>query len=119
MSKHIAVSVRRKCGLESSIYYWFGRAPAFVVVDLSSKEVIAEFNNQYLDEATGAGAGAVATMSKEGVDAVISGRFGQEASKALSQLGIEMWFAPDWITAGEALDRLAAGDLEKMKSKEN
>ena len=106
MSKHVAVSVRRRGGLQSALDPRFGRAPAFVIVDLDSREVITEFDNEFVDEVQGAGTGAAARMSKEGVDTVISGRFGPKAYEALSQLGVEMWVAPDWVTAGEAIARL-------------
>ncbi|MCP4606316.1 MAG: dinitrogenase iron-molybdenum cofactor [Proteobacteria bacterium] len=117
MAKRVAVSIRRKGGVDLPIDSKFGRAPAFVVFDLESREVISEFENEFVNDAQGAGIGAAARMFKEGVDAVISGRFGPKAYEALAELGIEMWFAPDWITAGEAIARLKSGELEQMRIK--
>ncbi len=117
MSKRVAISIRCKNGLESLLDSRFGRAPAFVIVDLDSREITSEFENEFINEVHGAGTGAAARMSKEGVDAVISGRFGPKAYEALSQLDIEMWLVPDRITAREAVARLELGELEQMRVK--
>ncbi len=53
-------------------------------------------------------------MRSEGVEAVISGRFGPKAFDALRALEIETWVAPPGITAGEALRLFDDGDLERM-----
>ena len=117
MSKCVAISVCRKNGIDSALDHRFGRAPAFVIIDLDSRKVICEFDNESINQVQGAGTGAAARIAKEGVDGVISGRFGPKAYEALKQLGIEMWVAPDTITAAEAITRLESGELEHMEVK--
>ena len=117
MSRRVAISVRNRNGLESALDPRFGRAPAFVIADVESGGLVAEFDNDFAQEAQGAGTATAARISGERVDAVISGAFGPKAYEALNKLGIEMWLAPDTITAHEALARFALGILEPMKMK--
>ena len=114
MGRRIAISVVGPGGLVARLDPRFGRAAAFLMVDLESREILREVENEAAGAAHGAGTGAAATMSKNTVDAVISGRFGPKAYQALEALSIEMWIAPNGITAEQALDSLAAGTLEKM-----
>jgi predicted Fe-Mo cluster-binding NifX family protein len=102
-------------GIEAELDPHFGRAHAFLIVDPESEGVFHQITNDAADAAHGAGTGAAAIMSRNGVEAVISGRFGPKASQALVALGIEMWIAPAGIKAKEALKRLASGELEKME----
>jgi len=46
---------------------------------------------------------------------VITGRFGPKAYEALSRLGIQMWTAPQGLTARQALDKMLAGELTQMQ----
>ncbi len=114
MGRRIAISVAGPGGLAAHLDPRFGRAQAFLMVDLDSREIFREFENDAVNAAHGAGTGAAAIMSENTVDVVISGSFGPKAYQALEALSIEMWIAPAGITATKALDRLAAGTLEKM-----
>ncbi len=117
MSKRVAISVQHKWGLESEIDPRFGRAPAFVIVNMETKQVVIEMDNGFANDAQGAGTGAAAEMSGAKVNVVISGRFGPKAYEALNRLGIEMRLAPDGINVKEALLRLESGTLEQMTLK--
>lgn len=114
-SRRVAVTVRKPLGVESELDPRFGRAHTFLIVDAESNEVLSEIVNDAANAAHGAGTGAAANLSRNGVEAVISGRFGPKAYQALEALGIEMWLAPEGIRAKEALSRLAAGTLEQME----
>jgi predicted Fe-Mo cluster-binding NifX family protein len=116
MSKRVAMTAESKNGLQSLLDPRFGRAQAFLIIDLDSRGIIAELDNASVDSAHGAGTGAAATMSDHDVNVVISGRFGPKAAQALSQLGIEMRIAPAGVTADRALDMLAAGTLQHPPS---
>jgi predicted Fe-Mo cluster-binding NifX family protein len=111
MSKLVAVSVEGINGLESIMDPRFGRAFAYLVVDVDTNTVVADLENKMRDAAHGAGTGAAAMMAGNNVKAVISGRFGPKAFQALSSLGIEMWTAPERITAKEAIAKFVSGDL--------
>jgi predicted Fe-Mo cluster-binding NifX family protein len=111
----IAISVTREAeGMEAPMDGRFGRAEAFLVVDRDTGELVEKIDNVSAGASHGAGTAAANTMKSEGVDAVISGRFGPKAFDALQALGIETWVAPAGITAGEALRMLDKGDLEQM-----
>ena len=117
MSRQVAISVGSMDGLDSPIDPRFGRAHAFLIVDVETGKVIAQFFNDAASAAHGAGIAAAAAINSNDVDAVISGRFGPKAFKSLEAFDIEMWTAPEGITAKTALDRLAAGSLEQVKIK--
>lgn len=111
----IAISVTREGeGTHALMDGRFGRAEAFLVVDRETGEVVETIDNVSVGASYGAGTAAANTMRSEGVEAVISGRFGPKAFDALRALGIEAWVAPSGITAGEALRRLDDGDLEQV-----
>ena len=115
MGKLIALTVQRAGDLDTPIDPRFGRAVAFLIVDVETKEVVSTIENTSVEAAHGAGTGSAATMSGANVDAVISGRFGPKAYEALSRLGIQMWTAPEDLTAREALDKMVAGELTQMQ----
>jgi predicted Fe-Mo cluster-binding NifX family protein len=117
MSRRIAISVKSMDGLDSLMDPKFGRAHAFLIVGLENKEIIAQFFNNAASAATGAGTAASVAMNTNDVDVVISGRFGPKAYQSLEAFGVEMWIAPEGITAMDALEQFAAGRLKQMKIK--
>lgn len=110
--KKIAITVRTGNDLEAPLDPRFGRAERFLIVDADTKDVLEILENPSIQAAHGAGTGSAALMSKAEVSAVISGRYGPKAHSALSQLGVEMFAAPENATAGQALDAFLAGELE-------
>ncbi|MDJ0764013.1 MAG: NifB/NifX family molybdenum-iron cluster-binding protein [Myxococcota bacterium] len=117
MSKRVALSIKSMDGLDSLLDPRFGRAYAFLILDLETREVFAQFFNSAASAALGAGTAAAVAMQSNDVDAVISGRFGPKAVQALMANDIEMWTAPVDITAREAVERFATGSLEQMAVK--
>jgi predicted Fe-Mo cluster-binding NifX family protein len=114
-ARTIAITVKHSKGTDAEFDPRFGRADAFRIVNIETNKVLFEIVNDAANAAQGAGTEAAAIMSRNGVEAVISGRFGPKAHQALEALGIEMWIAPDGITAAKALERLANGELQKME----
>ena len=86
------------------------------MVQVATGEVVETIDNASVGASHGAGTAAANTMRSEGVEAVISGRFGPKAFDALRALGIETWVAPAGITAGEAFRMLDDAGLERMQS---
>ncbi len=117
MPKIVAITVEKKGGLDVPLDGRFGRAPFFLIVDFNSKEIVGEIKNLSSEAAHGAGTGSAAVMAQNSVDSVISGRYGPKAYQALEQLGIQMWVAPEGISASTALEKLACGDLKQMEVK--
>lgn len=118
MSKKIAVTVNGGRELDAPMDPRFGRAPAFLFVDADSGALLGSEPNEGASAAHGAGTAAAALMSKAGVVGVISGHFGPKAYQALKAMKIQMWAAPPGLTAGQALERLKAGELEEAMVKE-
>ncbi len=112
MSKKIAITVQRMGELDEPMDSRFGRTPAFLLVDEGS-DVVTAIDNAAAAAAHGAGTSAAASMAKQGVNAVISGRFGPKAYDALAALGVEMWTAPGGLTARQALEQYRAGTLQR------
>ncbi len=117
MGGRIAVTVMEPGGTGARIDPRVGRAHAFLIIDPDSGAVVSEIENAAAGAAHGAGTGAAALLSREGVSDVISGRFGPKAYQALEAFGIGMWTAPEGVTAAEALARLAKGELPRMEIK--
>jgi predicted Fe-Mo cluster-binding NifX family protein len=112
MTDNIAITVQSTNGLASLLDPRFGRASGFVIVNRKTRAIVREVENRFVEFAHGAGTGAASLMQEQEVGAVISGRFGPKAEQALAALDIEMWSAPEGITAGEVLDLLASGELD-------
>lgn len=112
--KKIAVTIRTGNDLNATLDPRFGRAERFLLVDADEKSVLEVLENPSIQAAHGAGTGSAAMMNQAGVTAVISGRFGPKAHSALSQLGIEMFAAPEDATADSALEDFLAGRLERI-----
>jgi predicted Fe-Mo cluster-binding NifX family protein len=119
MSKKVAITVQSKDGLKSLLDPRFGRAEVFLIVDEVSGEVITALNNANTAAAHGAGTGAAAVMNANQVDLVISGRFGPKAFQSLEAFQIEMWSAPEGLSAEEVLTRYKAGTLQRVSGATN
>ncbi len=117
MAARIAITARGAEGLAAPLDPVFGRAAVFLIVDRESKEVVSTVVNPFKESDQGAGTGAAALMHEAGAGAVISGQFGPKAFQAMSRFDIEMWNAPEGITALEALNRFERGELRRMEIK--
>ena len=104
-------------GFDSQIDPRFGRAYAFLIVDLETGMIAAEFFNSAASAAQGAGTAASIAMNINDVDVVISGSFGPKAIESLEAFEIEMWAAREGLTAKEVLDQFAKGNLKKLEMK--
>jgi len=114
MSKIVAISVTSTNGFDSSIDQRFGRCHSFLIVDLAKRTILAQLENNAAQASHGAGTGAAAIMSSNNVGVVISGAYGPKAFQALEQLGIEIMKVPENVSPMEALDKLEAGELDRM-----
>lgn len=75
--------------LEATVSPRFGRCPYFVIVETATMSHEA-ISNTSAGNPSGAGIAAAQEVANRGVDAVLSGRFGPNASQVLSQVGIRM-----------------------------
>jgi predicted Fe-Mo cluster-binding NifX family protein len=110
----IVISVQ-KPELDSSIDPRFGRAGWFLVVDPLSKSWEA-VQNPAAGQSRGAGIAAAQFVVDRGVEAVVSGRFGPNAARALDAAGIRMFVIDkDHITASKIVDAFNQNALTTFK----
>ena len=87
----VCFPVQDNQGIESAVYNHFGSAPAFIVVNTTTKEVSA-INNRDLQHTHGA-CNPMKALSGESVNAIVVGGIGAGALSRLNQLGITVYRA--------------------------
>lgn len=90
----------------------FGRCEYFIIIDTETKEWEA-VDNPAAQAPGGAGSQAAQFIANQGVESVISGRFGPNAFTALEAAGIQA-FISGQETVDTALDKFLAGELEQV-----
>jgi predicted Fe-Mo cluster-binding NifX family protein len=90
----------------------FGRCEYFVIVETDTEDWEA-LPNPALNAMGGAGPQAVQFIVEQGVQAVISGRFGGNAYNAISAAGVQTFTSGEG-TVGEVLNRYLDGKLEQV-----
>jgi len=93
----------------------FGRAPRFLIYDLSSKTYETVDNSQNLDAAQGAGIQSAETVARQGVKALVSGHCGPKAFRVLQAAGIKI-YTSDAATVSGALEKFVSGALAEAGS---
>jgi predicted Fe-Mo cluster-binding NifX family protein len=93
----------------------FGRAPMFLVYDLSSETFELIDNAKNVNTAQGAGIRSAETVVRAGAECVVTGHCGPKAFRVLCAAGIKV-FNTDARTVAEALDRYRAGNLREADS---
>lgn len=92
----------------------FGRSDYFILIDSETGEWQA-LANPAVDARGGAGPQAVQFIANQGVEAVISGRYGPSAYTALEAAGIQTFIASSG-TVNEVLQKFQAGQLEQVSN---
>jgi len=110
----IAVSSQGN-SLEDPVDPRFGRAMRFLVFDTETSSLQVVDNMLSIKAAQGAGIQAAETLSRLGVEAVITGHCGPKAFRVLSAAGIKV-FSTDALTVAEALERFRSGKLTGVQS---
>jgi predicted Fe-Mo cluster-binding NifX family protein len=95
---------------DSDIEPRFGRAPMFVLFDTATGEYRMVDNAAGVEAAHGAGVRAAETLSRLGIECLITGQLGPKASRALQAAGIKVIVGEEG-TVGEAVDRLKVGEI--------
>ena len=90
----------------------FGRAQAFLLKEGERWELHA---NEAREAAHGAGVAAVALVQRLGATQVVAGEFGPKVKRALGQLGVQMWQAPEGLSVEDTDAKRAAGQLPQVK----
>ena len=93
----------------------FGRAMRFLVFDTETSDLQVVDNTSNLNTAQGAGIQAAETLSRLGVQAVITGHCGPKAFRVLTAAGIKV-YTTDAPTVAAALEQYRAGQLTEAKA---
>lgn len=89
----------------------FGRAATFVLFDTETSEVSAVPNDRAVNASKGAGVQTTETISRLGVELVITGHCGPNALRALEAAGIRVVVGAGG-TVLEAIGQYTAGQLQ-------
>ena len=108
----ICFPVTEARGLESEVYGHFGSAPAFLLVDTTSRAV-KRIDNRDIHHAHGACNPLKALGSHGGVDAVVVGGIGRGALMGLTSAGVKVYRASAPTAAGN-LEMLLGRRLEEI-----
>ncbi len=93
----------------------FGRAQYFILMEAETQRWEA-FENPAIAQSGGAGVAAAQFIIDKHVDAVISGDFGPNASRALGGADIKMFlFSPEVDTVQSAVDLFKQDKLQQFK----
>ncbi|MGI6566636.1 MAG: NifB/NifX family molybdenum-iron cluster-binding protein [Limnochordia bacterium] len=96
--------------LDAALDPRFGRCQYFIIIDTDTDEYIAAANDS-LSAAGGAGIQSAQFLVNQGVDAVVTGRVGPNATRTLQAGGIKVYAATGG-TVRDALGKYKAGELE-------
>ncbi|MBU0580971.1 MAG: dinitrogenase iron-molybdenum cofactor biosynthesis protein, partial [Candidatus Margulisbacteria bacterium] len=107
----IAITAKGK-DLESELDPRFGRAQNYIFYDTELKTFKA-LSNENIEASGGAGTAAAQIMSKEGIEAVISGNFGPNASLGLKAINIKM-FTSGTRVVKNIIEDFLAGKLTEV-----
>jgi len=75
--------------LDSPVSPRFGRCPYYVIIDTETM-AFETIPNTSMNAPSGAGIAAAQAVAQKGVEAVLTGNFGPNASQVLSQVGVKM-----------------------------
>ncbi len=95
--------------IEAKVDPRFGRAPYFFIIDTDT-DAMEVVDNNATAKSQGAGIGAAQLVSDKGVEAVLTGRVGPNASTAFQASGVKLYEgASSQETVKEALARFKKG----------
>ena len=88
----ILISTSSKGGLEDLVSPVFARAPTFTLVEIQDKEIksVEVIPNNYASGFRGVGIQVAQFVANKGVDVVITGNVGPNASMVLNQAGVKI-----------------------------
>ncbi len=98
--------------LDSKVDLRFGRASWFIVVDTETGEYQAVSNEQNLSAGQGAGIQSAQNVSRQGVEAVITGNCGPKAFRTLNAAGIKIFTGAEGSVSG-VLEQFKSGKLSE------
>jgi predicted Fe-Mo cluster-binding NifX family protein len=100
--------------IKANIDTSFGRCPYFLIIDTATN-AIEDITNSAASQTQGAGIAAAQLISNKGVDAVLTGYVGPNASTALREADIKVYEgASSQDTVKEALAKFNKGEFSEV-----
>ena len=97
--------------LDSVMDARFGRAAKFLIIDLSTDDVVAMDNDQNIEAAQGAGIQAARLIEEADAEVLITGHCGPKAFQTLKAAGIRVIVGVEGVVK-DVVERFKAGQLE-------
>jgi predicted Fe-Mo cluster-binding NifX family protein len=110
--QRVAVPTERPGGLDAPRSDHFGHAAAFVIADIMDDAIGDVISIPNPPHAQGGCMMTVNLLAEHGVTTVVAGGMGRGPLTGLSRAGIHIYHSNDTVTAGEAIQALADGELE-------
>ena len=109
----ILVPTQGKGGLEDLVSPVFGRAPTFTIVEVENEEIkkTEVFENPAASAFRGAGIQAAQFAAEKGVNVILTGNIGPNASMVLQQSGIEVVFGYAGLKVRDAVESYLKGPV--------
>jgi predicted Fe-Mo cluster-binding NifX family protein len=104
----VAVAVAEGEDLQAAVSPQFGRASRFLLFREGPEGAIELLDNPNVAAAHGAGPATASLLVRQGVRAVLAGRFGPRAQDVLRAADIATVVVPPEITVAQALERVRA-----------
>ena len=107
----ILIPTQGKGGLEDVVSPVFARAPTFTLVEVENKEIKSTqvLENPSASAFGGAGIQAAQFAAEKGVNVIITGNIGPNASMVLQQTGIEVVSGYGGVRVKDAIDKYLKG----------
>lgn len=114
----VAIASQGQGGLDDVVSPMFGRCPTFTIVDIENGEIkgVDAVPNQAAHAMHGAGIAAVQTLANLGVNAILAGRFGPNASAVCNQSGIQMIPVQPGTKIRDAVQSFISGKLRTVSA---
>jgi len=119
-SIRLGVPVEEDRGLESKVFPHFGRAPMFIILEVSEGDVTpaGTLKNPGFEAQKGKGIKAARALVQNKVDALVAKAVGEGPFYTLQDGLVDIYLAPDEATAAEVVADLSADKLERITTPE-
>jgi predicted DNA-binding protein (UPF0251 family)/predicted Fe-Mo cluster-binding NifX family protein len=106
----VAVSAHAP-SLDAAVAPRFGRAPGFLLVDISTLQFDYVANSVAAQQTQQLGPGAAALIANAGAGVLLTGFVGAKAARSLAEAGISVADGLGALTVREAVQRFASGEI--------
>lgn len=112
------IPVRDINGLGSKVYGHFGRAPYYVILRLSDKDIKIEdfYYNEFLDEKKHIGLKVIKAVIKYRLDLLFTSKIGEISFYMLKDNFVDIYKIEEGLSVKEAIERYRNNQLEQIRT---